>query len=54
MDTPKRWTQADITDLRARFSAGDTVDDIAAALARTDADITTMMQRLRLRRMATV
>ncbi|MDQ2891739.1 MAG: hypothetical protein M3R64_01450 [Pseudomonadota bacterium] len=50
MDIPKRWTQADITDLRARLQAGEPVGEIAAALGRADTDITTMIQRLRLRR----
>mgnify|MGYP001069381684 CR=1 FL=1 len=50
MSNSRRWTQADITDLRARVHAGEARGAIAAALGRDQADVTLMIYRLRLRR----
>ena len=49
METHQRWTQADITDLRARLQAGASVADIVEAMQRSPEDIRQMMSRLRLR-----
>lgn len=43
-----RWTQTHVTDLRARVAEGQSLEFIAAALARTPQDVGGMMGRLRL------
>jgi hypothetical protein len=47
--THQRWTQTDITALRARHGAAETVQAIAHALQRTPENVASMMARLRLR-----
>lgn len=43
-----RWTQTDITMLRARLGAGDALADVARALERSPESVMLMMYRLRL------
>lgn len=47
--THQRWTQTDITSLRSRHGAAETVQTIADALHRTPENVAAMMARLRLR-----
>ncbi|HEX8413641.1 MAG TPA: hypothetical protein VF637_07110 [Sphingomicrobium sp.] len=46
---PQRWTQSDITDLRARVQMGDSVEKIAEESQRTPDEIRSMIARLRLK-----
>lgn len=43
-----RWTQTDITMLRARLGAGDALADVARVLERSPENVMLMMYRLRL------
>jgi len=49
MAEQKRWTQTDITELRARLELGDTAEAIGELLDRSTVDIFGMMSRLSLR-----
>lgn len=49
MTTHQRWTQTDITELRARLRAGSSIAAIAEATGRTPETVDAMMRRLRLR-----
>lgn len=49
MQTNQRWTQTEITELRARAAAGETAETIAKALGREPWEIFAMTERLRLR-----
>lgn len=52
MNQRERWTQTQITDLRAGLQRGESVDAVAAALDRSTEEVLTMMDRLRLSRHA--
>ena len=54
MNQRDRWTQTQITDLRAGVQRGEPVEAIAAALDRSVDEIIGMMDRLRLSRHASV
>jgi len=43
-----RWTQTDITELREQVKSGTSISDLASVLDRSAADVTQMMERLRL------
>lgn len=45
----RRWMQTDISDLRARSIAGESLFDIARALARTEEAVRHMAARLAVR-----
>jgi hypothetical protein len=49
MTPHQRWTQTDITQLRARLAEGDRVEQVAEALGRSVADVEAIMSRLRMR-----
>ena len=49
MTPHQRWTQTDITDLRAQLQAGATAADIVAATGRAPSSVDLMVARLRLR-----
>ena len=49
MSTEKRWTQTDITALRAKLEGGESAADISTALDRSADDVLTRMSRLSLR-----
>jgi len=48
MNERARWTQTQITDLRAGVQRGEGIEAIAAALDRPSEDVLLMMDRLRL------
>ncbi len=48
-DPHKRWTQGDITTLRAGVGGGEPLESLAERLQRAPTEVTTMMERLRLR-----
>ena len=48
MNTHQRWTQRNISELRARLRSGETLGDITAALARAQGDVLAIMRRLNL------
>ena len=50
MNQRERWTQTQITDLRAGLQRGEPVDAVAAALDRSTEEVLAMMDRLRLSR----
>jgi len=45
----KRWTQTDITELRARLEVGESAVEISELLQRSSEDVVGMMSRLCLR-----
>lgn len=49
VSTHQRWTQTDITNLRSRLQAGDSVPDIARAMSRLPDGIMSMAKRLQLK-----
>ena len=49
MSFPQRWTQSDITDLRARVQVGDSVEKIAEESQRSPDEVRSMVSRLRLK-----
>jgi hypothetical protein len=49
MNTHRRWTQTDITALRDQLQQGHPVTEIANRLHRNSEEVSSMMQRLRLR-----
>jgi iron uptake system EfeUOB component EfeO/EfeM len=52
MNPHRRWTQTDLTDLRARVQGGENLTDICPAIGRTIEDITRMTTRLRIKPLA--
>jgi predicted transcriptional regulator len=51
MNPHRRWTQTDITALRDLLQRGQPVPEIANRLHRNPEEVSSMMQRLRLRLM---
>ena len=49
MNTEKRWTQTDITELRVRLEGGESAAEISEALERSPDNVLAMMSRLSLR-----
>jgi hypothetical protein len=48
MNQRERWTQTQISDLRAGIQRGESVEAVAAALDRSPDEVLAMMDRLRL------
>jgi hypothetical protein len=49
MNPHRRWTQTDLTDLRARVQSGEELLDVSDAIGRTIDDVVRMATRLRIK-----